>query len=84
MGTPMKTIRIAIGEPLLDRLDREVVRAGVARSAFIRAAVEEKLTEIETFRAERGWEESYRAQPADERELEMWRGKQVWGEPWED
>jgi metal-responsive CopG/Arc/MetJ family transcriptional regulator len=55
----MKTIQITIDEPLLERLDCLVEKEGVARSAFVREAVEQALLKIEVSAAEEQWRAAY-------------------------
>jgi predicted transcriptional regulator len=80
----VRTIQVTIDEPLLDRLDDELSSTHQPRSAFIRNAIENELRRRDVEAAERAWEESYRKNPVDEKEMAAWESIQDWGDPWDE
>ena len=78
----MKTIQMTIDEPLLEQLDEEATRENMARSAFIRMALQRELRRRSQAELERQDAEAYRLQPqtAEElTELREWGEIQHWG-----
>ncbi|MGH2609758.1 MAG: ribbon-helix-helix domain-containing protein [Tepidiformaceae bacterium] len=82
----MKNIQMTIDEPLLERMDEAAERLKMARSAFIREAVEKRLDDLQEAEWDRQHREAYERMPLTAEELadfEAMQKLQDWGEPWE-
>ena len=76
----MKTIQITIEPILLERVDRVCQTIGVARSAFIRQALELSLKELSIADLEQRHIRGYQNFPVAEGEFDQWEEEQAWGE----
>jgi metal-responsive CopG/Arc/MetJ family transcriptional regulator len=76
----MKTIQMTIDEPLLERVDKATDSLGMARSAFIRRALESALQDLAISELERKHIDGYQRQPVKAGEFDMWETEQAWGE----
>ena len=61
----MKSIQMTIDEPLLERLDEAAERLRMARSAFIRGAVERWLDDLQEAEWDRQHREAYERFPVE-------------------
>jgi metal-responsive CopG/Arc/MetJ family transcriptional regulator len=75
----MKTIQITIEEDLLQRVDLVTQMYGLARSQFIRKALEDTLRQLTIEELERKQAEGYLRQPATPNEFDVWDPEQIWG-----
>ena len=75
----MKTIQITIDEELLQRVDRATQLQRVARSQFIRTALEDALRQLAIEELERKQAEGYRRRPVAPGEFDIWESEQAWG-----
>ena len=75
----MKTIQITIDEELLQRVDHVTALQGVARSQFIRTALESALRQLAVEELERKQAEGYRRNPVMPGEFDIWESEQAWG-----
>jgi metal-responsive CopG/Arc/MetJ family transcriptional regulator len=76
----MKTIQITIDEDLLDRVDLATQHQNVARSQFIRRALQDALHRQAIVELERKQAEGYRLHPILSEEFDIWVAEQAWGE----
>jgi metal-responsive CopG/Arc/MetJ family transcriptional regulator len=77
----LKTIQVTIDDALLERVDGLSDSIGMARSAFIRQALELALREFRLADLERRQIAGYRRQPIVAGEFDGWQDDQAWGEP---
>jgi metal-responsive CopG/Arc/MetJ family transcriptional regulator len=77
----VKAILVTIGESLLERLDKATKSLGIARSAFIRQALESALQDLTISELERKHVEGYQRLPVKAGEFDLWEDEQAWGEP---
>ena len=75
----MKTIQITIDDTLLLRVDQATHLKKIARSKFIRLALEDSLRQIAIGELEQKQAEGYRRQPVTTGEFDVWEAEQVWG-----
>ncbi|MDO8969841.1 MAG: CopG family transcriptional regulator [Saprospiraceae bacterium] len=75
----MKTIQITIDDALLLEVDRATHRKKIARSQFIRKALEETLRQMAVEELEQKQAEGYRRQPVTPGEFDIWQSEQAWG-----
>ena len=75
----MKTIQITIDEDLLQRVDRATQLQRVARSQFIRTALEDALRQLAIDELERKQAAGYRRHPVTPGEFDIWESEQAWG-----
>jgi len=75
----MKTIQITIDETLLLRVDQATHLKNIARSKFIRTALEDALRQMAIGELEQKQAEGYRRQPVTAGEFDIWEAEQVWG-----
>jgi metal-responsive CopG/Arc/MetJ family transcriptional regulator len=81
----VKTIQMTIDEPLLEKMDAAARRLNLARSAFIREAVEMRLRDLQEAEWDRQHRAAYEAIPLTEEELvdnAAFEKIQEWGEDW--
>jgi metal-responsive CopG/Arc/MetJ family transcriptional regulator len=76
----VKTIQMTIEEELLDRVDRFIQPLGVARSAFIRQALESELRQLSIRQKEQQQITGYQKFPIKKEEFASWEDEQQWGE----
>lgn len=76
----MKTIQVTIDDALLERVDGLSDSIGMARSAFIRRALELALREFQVAALEQRQISGYQRQPVTAGEFDNWEGEQAWGE----
>ena len=77
----LKTIQMTIDDALLERVDELTESIGMARSAFIRQALEMALRELKIADLEQRQIAGYHAQPVLPGEFDVWEDEQAWGEP---
>lgn len=75
----MKTIQMTIDDDLLDRVDHAIEFLGMARSAFIRQALEKALGDLAINDMEKRQIEGYQNQPVTTDEFDIWETEQAWG-----
>jgi Arc/MetJ family transcription regulator len=75
----MKNIQITIEEELLQKVDLATQAYGVARSQFIRKALEDALRQLKIEELERKQAEGYQRQPVVSGEFDLWESEQAWG-----
>jgi metal-responsive CopG/Arc/MetJ family transcriptional regulator len=75
----MKTIQITIDEELLLKVDQATQLQRVARSHFIRKALEEALRQLAIEELERKQREGYQRIPTVNGEFDIWESEQAWG-----
>jgi metal-responsive CopG/Arc/MetJ family transcriptional regulator len=75
----MKTIQITIDEELLQKVDLATQLQRVARSQFIRQALEDALRQIAIKELERRQSEGYQRMPVNKGEFDIWEAEQSWG-----
>ncbi len=75
----MKTIQITIDEELLQKVDLATQTRRVARSQFIRKALEDALHRLEIEEQEKKQIEGYRNHPVTPGEFDVWESEQSWG-----
>jgi len=75
----MKTIQITIDEDLLGRVDLATQNQNIARSQFIRKALEDALHRQAIMELERKQGEGYRLHPVLSGEFDIWVADQAWG-----
>jgi metal-responsive CopG/Arc/MetJ family transcriptional regulator len=75
----MKTIQMTIDEELLKQVDEAIHLLGVARSAFIREALEQSLQHMRLAEMEQKQIAGYQNQPVKPGEFDIWEGEQDWG-----
>ena len=76
----MKTIQITIDEELLQRVDQATQYQNLARSQFIRNALEAALRQIVIEELERKQAEGYARFPETADEFGAWTSEQAWEE----
>ena len=76
----MKTIQMTIDEKLLMKVDRASQSLGMARSAFIRQALEQALRTQTIRDLEAQQIAGYTQEPVIKGEFDVWEGEQDWGE----
>ena len=76
----MKTIQMTIEEALLAQVDQASHSLGVARSAFIRQALELALHERKIAELEQKQITGYQRYPVVTGEFDQWESEQVWEE----
>ena len=74
----MKTIQMTIDETLLEQVDQASLSSGVARSAFIRQALEHELRERKIAELEQKQIAGYKKHPVVTGEFDIWEAEQVW------
>jgi metal-responsive CopG/Arc/MetJ family transcriptional regulator len=75
----MKTIQITIDESLLQKVDQATQLMKVARSQFIRQALEDALRHLAIEKLEQKQAEGYRQHPVAPGEFDIWESEQAWG-----
>jgi metal-responsive CopG/Arc/MetJ family transcriptional regulator len=75
----MKTIQITIDEELLLQVDQATRLQKVARSQFIRKALEDALRQLAVADLERKQEAGYQRSPVAPGEFDIWESEQAWG-----
>ena len=75
----MKTIQITIDETLLNKVDQATHLMKVARSQFIRQALEDALRQLAIEKLEQKQAEGYRQHPVTPGEFDVWEPEQAWG-----
>ena len=75
----MKTIQITIDDALLERVDQATHIQKIARSQFIRKALEEALRQLAIKELEQKQVEGYRRLPVIPGEFDVWESEQAWG-----
>jgi metal-responsive CopG/Arc/MetJ family transcriptional regulator len=75
----MKTIQITIDEELLQKVDQATQLQRVARSQFIRKALEAALRQLAIEELERKQFEGYQRMPVLNGEFNIWESEQAWG-----
>ena len=75
----MKTIQMTIDEVLLGRVDSACHSLGVARSAFIRRALELSLCRLSIAEMEQQHIAGYQRLPVQPGEFDIWENEQDWG-----
>ncbi len=75
----MKTIQITIDEELLQKVDHATLTAKMARSQFIRKALEDALYRIHIEELEQEQVKGYREHPVTPGEFDVWESEQSWG-----
>ena len=76
----MKTIQMTIDEDLLVRVNRATESKGMARSAFIRMALEHALLEMSIAELEQRHAEGYQRFPVKPGEFDVWEEEHAWGD----
>jgi metal-responsive CopG/Arc/MetJ family transcriptional regulator len=76
----MKTIQMTIDEDLLERVDQAILSLGIARSAFIRQALERSLRDLVVAEMEQKQIAGYQQHPVSKAEFNIWEAEQVWVE----
>jgi predicted DNA-binding protein len=80
MERVMKTIQMTIDEDLLKRVDQAILSLGIARSAFIRQALEHSLHDLTIDEMEQKQIAGYQQHPVAGGEFSAWEAEQAWGE----
>ena len=75
----MKTIQITIDEDLLRKVDEATRFQKIARSQFIRTALENALRQLEIKALEQKQAEGYQRHPVMPGEFDIWDTEQAWG-----
>lgn len=75
----MKTIQITIDDELLQKVDHATQLQRVARSQFIRKALEDALRQLAIEELERKQSEGYQRIPVTKGEFDIWESEQAWG-----
>jgi len=75
----MKTIQITIDDELLQKVDHATQLQRVARSQFIRKALEDALRRLSIEELERKQSEGYQRIPVTKGEFDIWESEQAWG-----
>ncbi len=75
----MKTIQITIDDTLLKKVDLVTHRKKIARSQFIRQALEDTLRQMAVEELEQKQAEGYRRHPVTPGEFDVWESEQAWG-----
>ena len=75
----MKTIQITIDESLLQKVDQATHLMKVARSQFIRQALEDALRQLAIEKLEQKQADGYRQHPVIPGEFDIWDSEQAWG-----
>ena len=76
----MKPIQMTIDDDLLKRVDQVTQAMGMARSDFIRRALEDALRSLKISELEEEQRKGYLAHPVTEEEFGDWVSEQAWGE----
>jgi metal-responsive CopG/Arc/MetJ family transcriptional regulator len=76
----MKTIQMTIDEKLLAEVDEATQALNTTRSAFIRAALQLALRQLEIARLEQQHARGYAQHPVQPGEFDVWEEEQFWGE----
>lgn len=76
----MKTIQMTIHETLLERVDQATRELGIARSVFIRQALEQALRDLTINEMEQKHAAGYIKYPVTEEEFGVWEAEQAWGD----
>lgn len=74
----MKTVQMTIDEELLDAVDTAVRHLGTSRSAFLRAALQQALKEMQITALEQQHIAGYQRHPVEPTEFDIWQDEQVW------
>lgn len=74
----MKTIQITLDETLLQRVDQATRSQNIARSQFIRQALELALRQRTIQNLEEKQLEGYRRKPVMPGEFDVWKNEQAW------
>ena len=77
------TIDVELDDKTLAALDVECADRGVARAEMVRRMLRRHLWELDVKRAEEQWERSYREEPSDQTETNLWRAVSASPGPWE-
>jgi Ribbon-helix-helix protein, copG family len=78
-GGMMKVIQVTIEEDLLQKVDHIAHQQNVARSRFIRDALENAVRQLEIQVLEQKQAEGYRRFPVEPGEFDVWESEQEWG-----
>lgn len=76
----MKTIQMTIDDALLTRVDQAIQFLGIARSAFIRQALEQALRSQAIVEMEQKQIAGYQQRPVGAGEFDVWEAEQAWGD----
>jgi Arc/MetJ family transcription regulator len=74
----MKTIQITIDDDLLQKVDRVTRSQKIARSQFIRKALEDALRQLAIQSLEQKQAQGYQRSPVTPGEFDVWESEQVW------
>jgi metal-responsive CopG/Arc/MetJ family transcriptional regulator len=75
----MKTIQITLDDDLLQKVDQATHSQRIARSQFIRNALENTLHQLAVADLEQKQAEGYRRFPVESGEFDVWEAEQSWG-----
>jgi metal-responsive CopG/Arc/MetJ family transcriptional regulator len=75
----MKAIQITIEEELLQKVDQATQLQRIARSQFIRRALEDALRKLAIEELEQSQLEGYKRFPVNNGEFDIWEAEQSWG-----
>jgi metal-responsive CopG/Arc/MetJ family transcriptional regulator len=75
----MKTIQITIDEALLEKVDHVTREKKIARSQFIRTALEDALRQLSIEDLEQRQMNGYLNHPVTGDEFDVWESEQAWG-----
>ncbi len=78
----MKTIQVAIDEPLLEDVDQVVTHLHTTRSAFVRGVLHAVVQRLRVRVMEQRQIDAYRQQPQTDEEFTDWLEVQDWGDEW--
>jgi Arc/MetJ family transcription regulator len=78
----MKTIQITIDDSLLQQVDQVTHLKKIARSQFIRTALQNALRQLAIDELEQKQIEGYRNLPENPGEFDAWESQQAWGCKW--
>jgi metal-responsive CopG/Arc/MetJ family transcriptional regulator len=76
----LKTIQMTINDTLLEQVDQASHSLGIARSAFIRQALELALRESKITDLEQKQIAGYKHHPVVSGEFDVWETEQTWAE----
>jgi metal-responsive CopG/Arc/MetJ family transcriptional regulator len=74
----MKTIQITIDDTLLQQVDQVTHSKKIARSQFIRTALQDALRCLAIEELEQKQIEGYRISPVNPGEFDVWESQQAW------
>lgn len=76
----MRNVQISFDEDLLEKVDQIASSSRLSRSAVVRKALKRWIKESEIRAFEKAWIRSLREKPDDPRDLDAWKGAELWGE----